>query len=189
MPTNIETSRGVEELKNYTFNRQNDAALILHRILASQGVSIAIEDSYSREGEIVSTTVLATEETSERIYRLYDRLWNETRRGYAVWAADVGAIWILRDEIFHDQNNTGEDDARFATSRVDRSALEECYVLGYERVNGYRKPEANTEEGRNGNPIHHNYYASLKSKGVEPIRPEAMGILLHQAIQELAPAI
>ena len=187
MPVNTETSRGKEYLISYSFNRQDDASLILHRILAAQGESISIDDLYSDDGEIVSTTISVTEETNKHVYNLWNQLWNETRRGYAVWAAHVGAIYILHDEIFNEERNTSEDDGRFATSRVGLSALEECFVLGYERVNGYRRTNAMDPTGK-GNPKLNEYYSSLKENGVQPIHPEAMGILLHQAIQELTPA-
>jgi len=118
---------------------------------------------------------------------LYNQLLRAKRRGYAVWAAHVGAIYILHDEIFNEERNTSEDDGRFATSRVGLSALEECFVLGYERVNGYRRTNAMDPTGK-GNPKLNEYYSSLKENGVQPIHPEAMGILLHQAIQELTPA-
>jgi hypothetical protein len=168
-----------------TFERQTDGYLILYRVAKPLGYSINIVDIFNKNGFIESTAVEMSHDTYNELENLWDKLWQTTRIGHAVWGADIGAPHALLDEIIANQPDKdvseAEDELYNSSSRVRLRALQECFVSAYERVDGYRP------QGNDG-PILDNPYRELRNAGVEPIQPEAMGIMIHQAIRELTSA-
>lgn len=182
MSTLIESAPERESMFQRTFHKQTDAHLVLYRIAKMLNYPIHIEDSIDEWGFIELSSVEMPSSTQGELENLWNKLWQANRNGHAIWCADVGAPHALLDEIINNQPDRyvhdADDELYNRSLHVPLMALQECFVSAYERVDGYRP------EGNDG-PRLDNPYRELRKAGVEPIQPEAIGIMLHQAIQEL----
>ncbi len=137
---------------------------------------------YGESGQIKESSVTITESVEKELSNLWDQVWKKTRKGEFVRSASLGAPHSLLDEITKNQPDKKiyDEDCKAYNSSTKASprAVQECFMLAYEQVDGYHPVG-------NGGPKLDNPYRALRKKHVASIDPEAMGILLYQAIQEL----
>lgn len=163
-----------------TFDRQRDTQLVYYRFAKTLGYPIQINDFYKGgSGEIERTVVIMPQGIQKEVFDLCTALWQNTRKGFAVYGATVGMPIRLRKEIVSAQPDIEGNELYNRSEKVPSKALMECFMSSWEEL-----PSTISAYEKN-NPELGGYYNYLKGLGLESISLEGMGMLLHDAHDEL----
>ncbi len=180
----VETRTDDNEIRfGIPFENQASGLLVFYRIAKAKGYTIQIEDSLDSDGYIINTAVGISNNTRRELDTLWWKIVNNTRKGNAVWTVTDGALHEAYDTISKEQSKPGYGSELHSSVKVPLRALEECYVGAYEKVDGYR--DRTKFDPVRDMTAEHALYKTLIEKGIEPIQPEGIAILLTQAMQEL----